>query len=70
MKKGVVYDLFDQDGPDADPCGQVKIETRSEDTLWVKYGQEKWRNQAFVTAILREAEGEKKEDESEAEATE
>ena len=52
-----MYDFFDQDGPGAEACGQVKIDTRSGDTLCVKYGQEKWRNQAFVTAILRETKG-------------
>ena len=38
---------------DAEACGQVKVECRSEDTLWVKYGEERWRNQAFIRAVLR-----------------
>ena len=60
LKERVEYDFFYQDGPEADSCGQIKVGTTSEDIQWVKYGEgEKWRSQAFVTAILREMEGEK-----------
>lgn len=54
LNKGINYQFFDQDGTDASPCGWIKTETRSEDTLWVKYGTEKWKNQAFVPVILRQ----------------